>query len=266
MSSAFVSYREQIISALDLTEDQKQVIADIPFPEKKVKVTKQKRESKFPRKKPSFLFFMTAYRNGLRDENGKISIGPKEVMVEGGARWQLLKKEEKDAWEEKAVEDFEKSKTAFMEANPGYVNNAGKKPKEPKEPKLKEPRASSAFVIFKKEFLETTESKGKEATELAKESWEGLCTEEREPYEEKALVSKEYALKWRAFAKDIVGEQLSDGVVDDKAALKEDALKRWELKQAEEAEEAEESEESEESEEAEESEESEESEDDEANE
>ena len=240
-----MAYREEILSTLDLSEDQKTMIKEIAFPGAKSKAheARERRENRekgtaFPLKKSAYHLFMAGYRELLREDGGHEGMTGAEMISDGAAQWKNLDDEEKSKWLAKADRDFEKAKSAFMEANPGYVHvpnsrAAPKASRTPKEPKRKEPRATSAFVFFKQEFLEKSDAKGKEGTALAKEQWEQLDAEEREPYEDMAHEAKKLAERWRSFAKDIVSEQIADGVDNDKAALKADALRRWELKQAE---------------------------------
>ena len=246
--SVLMAYREEILSTLELSEDQKTMLKEIAFPSAKSKAheARERRENRekgnaFPLKKSAYQLFMAGYRELLREDGSHEGMTGAEIISDGAAQWKNLDDDEKSKWLAKADRDFEKAKVAFMEANPGYVHMPNSKAapkafKAPKEPKRKEPRATSAFVFFKQEFLKNSESKGKEGTTLAKEQWEQLDAEEREPYEDMAHEAKKLAERWRSFAKDIVSEQIADGVDNDKPALKADALRRWELKQAEEAE------------------------------
>ena len=246
--SVLMAYREEILSTLELSEDQKTMLKEIAFPSAKSKAheARERRENRekgnaFPLKKSAYQLFMAGYRELLREDGSHEGMTGAEIISDGAAQWKNLDDDEKSKWLAKADRDFEKAKSAFMEANPGYVHMPNSKAapkafKAPKEPKRKEPRATSAFVFFKQEFLKNSESKGKEGTTLAKEQWEQLDAEEREPYEDMAHEAKKLAERWRSFAKDIVSEQIADGVDNDKPALKADALRRWELKQAEEAE------------------------------
>lgn len=244
--------RKAIIKLLDLDTELASKIEDLEMPTLGKGKTGGKNKDGFPRKVPGYMLFCNSYRDEVRDSDGKLE-NPKEVMSNAAAQWKTMEEEGKKGWLEKAEKAYEEAKSEFMSENPDYETKSkktvskkkGDSKKTEKESKVKVPRATSAFQFFLAEYRgENTEQKGKAVMEGAGEAWKEV--EDKSSYEEEALKTKLEAEKFRAFAKSIKEDLISEGVEETTKALREAAAKKWWSRKEEESGEEKESEEEEE--------------------
>ena len=223
--------RKTIVKMLDLNKETAQRVMDLEIPSLKTKKTGVPATNKdgFPRKIPGYMLYCNAFRDQVRGEDGKIE-SPQQAMKEAAANWKSMDTKEKKPWLDKASENFEKAKEAFLKENPDYEDS--KKTKKVKVPKvkpevIKAPRAKAAKQFFVEEFKSKTDLKGNIALGEAEKAWLALSEDEKEPYNTAHQKTKDEVVAFKEFAKGIKDESLASGVEDTMKALRNDAAKRW---------------------------------------
>ena len=148
--------RKTIIKMLDLNKETAQRVMDLEIPSLKTKKSGVPATNKdgFPRKIPGYMLYCNAFRDQVRGEDGKIE-SPQQAMKEAAENWKSMDTKEKKSWLDKASENFEKAKEAFLKENPDYEDS--KKTKKVKVPKvkpaiIKAPRVKAAKKFFVEEF------------------------------------------------------------------------------------------------------------------
>jgi len=223
--------RKTIVKMLDLNKEMAQRVMDLEIPSLKTKKSGVPATNKdgFPRKIPGYMLYCNAFRDQVRGEDGKIE-SPQQAMKEAAANWKSMDAGEKKPWLDKASENFEKAKEAFLKENPDYEDS--KKTKKVKVPKvkpevIKAPRAKAAKQFFVEEFKSKTDLKGNIALGEAEKAWLALSEDEKEPYNTAHQKTKDEVVAFKEFAKGIKDESLASGVEDTMKALRNDAAKRW---------------------------------------
>ena len=225
--------RKTIVKMLDLNKETAQRVLDLEIPSLKTKKSGVPATNKdgFPRKIPGYMLYCNAFRDQIRGEDGKIE-SPQQAMKEAAANWKSMDTKEKKPWLDKASENFEKAKEAFLKENPDYEDS--KKTKKVKVPKVKPeiikvPRVKAAKKFFVEEFKSLCERDltSDEQILACEKAWLALSEDEKAPYNAAHQKTKDEVVAFKEFAKGIKDESLASGVEDTMKALRNDAAKRW---------------------------------------
>ena len=225
--------RKTIVKMLDLNKEMAQRVMDLEIPSLKTKKSGVPATNKdgFPRKIPGYMLYCNAFRDQVRGEDGKIE-SPQQAMKEAAANWKSMDTKEKKPWLDKASENFEKAKEAFLKENPDYEDS--KKTKKVKVPKvkpeiIKAPRVKAAKKFFVEEFKSLCERDltSDEQILACEKAWLALSEDEKAPYNAAHQKTKDEVAAFKEFAKGIKEKSLKSGVEDTMKALRNDAAKRW---------------------------------------
>mmetsp|Transcript_18496 Transcript_18496/g.26118 ORF Transcript_18496/g.26118 Transcript_18496/m.26118 type:complete len:953 (+) Transcript_18496:319-3177(+) len=163
---------------------------------------KKKKDPNAPKRaKTAFMYFSTANRARLKEENPDASFGELGKLV--GEAWKNLSEDDKEMYERKANSDKERYKTEMADysADEDFDNDddsdkdtksSGKAKKDPNAPK----GAKSAYILFLSEQREKIKAKNPDLNfaELSKKvgaTFKALSDEEREKWDQLAKQDKQ---------------------------------------------------------------------------
>ena len=223
--------RKTIVKMLDLDKETTQRVMNLEIPSLKTKKSNTPGTNKdgFPRKIPGYMLYCNAFRDKLREADGKLK-SPQQCMKDAAAKWKVMEDEEKNGWLAMAIENFNKTKEEFLKEHPNYENSKKsnkQKMQKVKPDVIKAPRMKSAKKFFVEEFKSKSDLTGNIALGEAEKAWEALSEDDREPYNTSEQKTKDEVVEFKEYAKTIKEKSLKSGVEDTMKALRDDAAKRW---------------------------------------
>lgn len=189
------------------------IIQNRPMPNI-LKSHRKKQKTDEPKKKTGYILFSQDIRKKSND------ISSKDCVRAAGDAWRKMDTKEKENWDMKANEQFEKDISEYKKVHPEYKQLPSK---------IHIPRIKNGYSIFLSEVIKSPNKQitGTESRQNIGILWKELSPKDRRVYEVKANEQTEEALKFKQFTKHITSELLNAGVSDNITSLEREAAKMW---------------------------------------
>jgi hypothetical protein len=192
-----------------------------------------------PRRTSGYLLFCKDFRETARGDDDK-AMKPRDIIKLSGEKWSQFNEEEKNVWLEKSNELFICVVEKYKETHPDYDPDAKREKKarvgatsNTRSVKIPVPRAKSPYMLFVAGTSKSSIEAGQNLSEFCSAKWAMMNEDEKADFVALAEVSKNDAIRFRAFSAGIKDTLLAEGVEDTKKTLNSAAAKRWAEKNSE---------------------------------
>ena len=217
-----------LLKSLDFGDDtlySKLKTAPIPdMPEEFTKKSKVKKEkSGKPRRVSGQMLFCKDFYAKAKEE-GDVGLY-KDVIEQAKDAWEEKNEETKKQWNELSNQTFDDLVATYKFSHPDYDPDA-----KAIKVKISVPRAKSPYILFVSHMSKSGDiDNGKNLMTDAGAKWKLMSDEEKEPFVNLSLETKNVAMMFQRFVKTIKQELICGGVEDTKKVIELEAAKKWNL-------------------------------------
>ena len=217
-----------LLKSLDFGDDtlySKLKTAPIPdMPEEFTKKSKVKKEkSGKPRRVSGQMLFCKDFYVKAKEE-GDVGLY-KDVIEQAKDAWEEKNEETKKQWNDLSNQTFDDLVATYKVSHPDYDPDA-----KAIKVKISVPRAKSPYILFVSHMSKSGDiDNGKNLMTDSGAKWKLMSDEEKEPFVNLSLETKNVAMMFQRFLKTIKQELICGGVEDTKKVIELEAAKKWNL-------------------------------------